>query len=96
MADQASQLQDQFVGVITNTKIEFSKKPAGFLDHLRYTLTTLPVSQRFQHLHFLREQRQRIMNAKSIDDIFEILDDFWDYTDYALLQIGRASCRERV
>ena len=26
------------------------------------------------------------MNAKSIDDIFEILDDFWDYTDYTLLQ----------
>ena len=26
------------------------------------------------------------MNAKNIDDIFEILDDFWDYTDYALLQ----------
>ena len=26
------------------------------------------------------------MNAKSIDEIFEILDDFWDYTDYALLQ----------
>ena len=86
VADQASQLQDQFVGVIINTKIEFSKKPAGFLDHLRYTLTTLPVSQRFQHLHFLRKQRQRIMNAKSIDDIFEILDDFWDYTDYALLK----------
>ena len=26
------------------------------------------------------------MNAKSIDDIFEILDMYWDYMDYALLQ----------
>ena len=26
------------------------------------------------------------MNAKSIDEIFKILDRYWDYTDYALLQ----------
>ena len=72
--------------VLTNAKIGFSRKPAPFLDEFHITLTTLPVSQRLKHLHFLRKQRQRIMNAKSIDEIFEILDDFWDYTDYALLQ----------
>ena len=86
VADKASQLEDQFVEVLTNTKIEFQRKPVGFLDELRTTLTTLPVSRRFKHLHFLKQQRDRIMNASSVDEVFKILDDYWDYTNYALLQ----------
>ena len=88
VADQALQLQDQFINLLTNTQIEFSKKSKapGFLDEFCTTLSKLPISQRFKHLHFLRKQRQRIMQASSVDEIFEILDDFWDYTDYALLQ----------
>ena len=86
VAEKASQLEDQFVEVVTNAQIEFSKKPAPFLDEFRITLTKLPISQRFKHLHFLRAQRRHIMNAGSVDEIFEILDNFWDYTDFALLQ----------
>ena len=86
MADQASQLQDQFVGVLTNAKIEFRSKPVGFVEKLRVTLTTLPVSRRFEHLHFLRDHSDQIMKANSVDEIFKILDRYWDYTDYALLK----------
>ena len=86
MADQASQLQDQFVGVLTNAKIEFRSKPVGFVEKLRITLTTLPVSRRFEHLHFLRDHSDQIMKANSVDEIFKILDRYWDYTDYALLE----------
>ena len=53
---------------------------------LRITLATLPVSDKFKHLQFLRKQKKHIMNALSIDEIFEILDKHWDYTDYYLLQ----------
>ena len=88
VADEALQLEDQFRDVVTNAQVEFSKKSKapGFLDEFRITLTKLPISQRFKHLHFLRKQRHRIMQAGSVDEIFEILDDFWDYTDYVLLQ----------
>ena len=86
VADQASQLQDQFVAVLTNAKIEFRSKPLGFVEKLRVTLTTLPVSRRFEHLHFLRDHSDQIMKANSVDEIFKILDRYWDYTDYALLQ----------
>ena len=86
VADQASQLQDQFVGVLTNAKIEFRSKPVGFVEKLRVTLTTLPVSRRFEHLHFLRDHSDQIMKANNVDEIFKILDRCWDYTDYALQQ----------
>ena len=86
MIDEASQLQDQFVKVVTHAKIEFSAKTVEFLAKLQITLITLPLSDKFKHLHFLRKQRDRIMKASSIDEIFKILDDYWDYTDYALLQ----------
>ena len=86
VASKALQLQDQFVGVLTNAKIEFRSKPVGFVEKLRVTLTTLPVSRRFEHLHFLRDHSDQIMKANSVDEIFKILDRYWDYTDYALLQ----------
>ena len=53
---------------------------------LRIALATLPVSDKFKHLRFLRKHKQHIMNALSVDEIFEILDEYWDYTDYYLLQ----------
>ena len=84
--DEAAQLEKRFMKVVAHTKMEFSKKAPGFLDDLRITLTTLPISSEFKHLRFLRKQRDHIMNANSIDEIFKILDDYWDYTDYALLQ----------
>ena len=66
---EASQLKDQFVRVLTHTKIAFSRKPAGFLEELCCTLTTLPVSDKFKHLQCWRQQRDHIMNATSVDDI---------------------------
>lgn len=86
VAHEASQLQNQFVSVLTHTKIEFSRKPAKFLAELSITLTTLPVSEKFKHLQFLRKKRDFFMNASSVDEIFKVLDDHWNYTEYALLQ----------
>ena len=83
---EASQLQDQFVRLLTHTKIEFLRRPAEFLGELRVTLTTLPLSGRFRHLYFLRTRKGHIMNASNVDEIIWILDDYWDHTEYALLQ----------
>lgn len=83
---KALQLEIKFVRVLTHTRVEFSRKPVQFLDELRATLITLPVSSAFKHLKFLRKEKQRIQNATSTDEIFEILDDHWVYTDYELLQ----------
>jgi len=84
-----SQLQDKFVSVLTHTKVLFTKKGSRsdeFLSELCITLTTLPLSYKFQHLHFLRKEEERIQNAKSIYELFTILDKHWNWSDYCLLQ----------
>ena len=89
VAEEASKLQAEFVSVLTCTKINFSEKEAEsnkFLIKLRITLTTLPVSDQFKHLLFLQERKHKINMATTTDELFDHLDDHWNYIDYALLQ----------
>ena len=44
------------------------------------------MSDQFKHLLFLRERKQKITKATTTDEIFDQLDDHWNYIDYALLQ----------
>ena len=85
---KAIRLEDKFVSVLKNTKVLFSireGKSDYFLLKLRHTLTSLPVSSQFKCLKYLRAERKAINNAKSTDDVFSILDDFWNWSDYYLL-----------
>ena len=89
LRSKAIRLEDKFVSVLENTKVLFSireGKSDYFLLQLRHTLTSLPVSSQFKCLKYLRAERKAINNAKSTDDIFSILDDFWNWSDYYLLQ----------
>ena len=86
---KAVRLEDKFVAVLENTKVLFSIREGEsdyFLLKLRHTLTSLSVSSQFKCLKYLRAERKAINNAKSTDDIFSILDDFWNWSDYYLLQ----------
>lgn len=101
VVEEALQIEAKFVSVLTHTKMEFSKKPPKFLNELRTTLITLPVSSMFKHLQFLKSERERIMNARSVNEIFIILDEYWDYTNYALLQyliqkFGKSSLKKKM
>ena len=89
MASEASRLQEKFVSVLTDTKILFSEKEFEsnkFLNRVRITLTTLPLSSNSQHTQFLRQAKESIENAKSIKKIFSILEDHWNWSNYTLLQ----------
>ena len=89
VAEETSRLQERFVAVLTHTKILFTKKESRskrFLSKLRITLTSLPLSSKFRHLRFLRDERKSINNAEDIDEIFDILERHWNWSDYYLLQ----------
>ena len=89
VAEEASRLQDKFVAVLTHTKIRFANKESRskrFLSKLCITLTSLPRSSKFRHLHFLRDERKSINNAEDIAEIFDILERHWNWSDYYLLQ----------
>ena len=89
VASEASHLQDKFVSVLTNTKILFSENESEsdkFCNRVHITLTTLPLSGNFKHTQFLRQAKESIENAKSIKEIFSILEDHWNWSNYTLLQ----------
>ena len=89
VAEEASSFQEHFVTVLTHTQIYLSKREAAcsdFLNGLCITLINLPLSTKFKHLLFLRTKRRQIEDAQSVSKVFEILEDLWNYTDYALLQ----------
>ena len=96
------QLQEQFVTTLIHTKIcimereSESMQSQSFLLNFKVTLTTLPLSKRHQHLHFLKKEKDRIKKAKDIDEIFDILEPYWNYTDYSLLEylINKFGTRE--
>ena len=82
----AALLQEHFVTVLTHTKICFMKKPQSFLLEFKVTLKTLPLAKRHHHLTFLKDKKGRIMEAKNTDEILDILEPYWNYVDYALLE----------
>ena len=83
---EASKLQKEFVSVLTHTEICFSEKESEpFLRKLRITLKNLPLSNEFEHLKFLKDESEALKSASSVSDIFELLRQYWNYTDFALL-----------
>ena len=89
VAVQKCRLENGFLDAVVDTTVcllEQEAKPESFLTKFKVTLTTLPHSERFQHLLFLKQEKDRIMQAADIDEIFDILDPHWNYTDHSLLE----------
>ena len=57
-----------------------------FLNRLRITLTKLPLCKKYEHMHFLKEEKDRFKAAQDVSEIFDILDPYWNYFDYKLLE----------
>ena len=85
--EEAAQLQDQFLTVLAHTKmllVEKEKESRKFLPKLQVMLTILPLSVRYQHI--LKQEKDHIKQAKDVDGIFDILEPYWNYSDYAFLE----------
>ena len=87
MKQEASKLRKRFVSVLTHTEICFSKRESEpFLLELRITLKNLPLSDEFEHLKYLEDKYNEIESASSVSEIFRLLRQYWNYTDFALLR----------
>ena len=53
----------------------------------RHTLTLLPLSIRPDHLRFLKEELPNIVKSEKIDEIFLLLNLYWSFIDYHLLEV---------
>ena len=81
--EEVSQLQEQFVTVLTHTK-KFLFQKKTFWGGFKFRLTQLPLSKGCPH--FLKKEQDDIMKAVDTDEICNILKPYWNYIDYALLK----------
>ena len=88
-ATQAAELSDKFVKVLSEAKthlINLESKSTQFLTKFRTFLTTLPLSSKYKHLDFLKNEKPALKAAKDIDEIFDVIEPYLSYTDYSLLK----------
>ena len=86
--NKAALLRTKFTYVLIHTKICFMDKEEEsrkFLRNFQVTLTSLPLFKQHEDMDFLKGEKSRIKMAKNVDEIFEILDPYWNYVDYDLL-----------
>ena len=86
---KAALLRTTFTCVLIHTKICFMEKEEEsrkFLRAFQVTLTSLPLFKQYEDKDFLKEEKNRIKKAKDVDEIFEILDPYWNYVDYDFLE----------
>ena len=94
----ASDLEMKFFSVVSSandylTETLVPKK----LQALKTRLIRLPLSGRYKKLHFLQEKKEDIRNAQNVGDIFDVLDHYWNYVDYSLLEfIVKTYCNRNV
>ena len=89
IAETVAQLQDRFVTIVTHMTICFvekEKESRDFLNIFAITLTCLPLSNKYKHLKFLENERDRIKMAKNVREILNILRPYWNYRDYTFLE----------
>ena len=85
---KASSLEMKFLSVVdsANTYLTEKQRTPEELRRFKISLTRLPLSTRYKKLRFLRKEKKKITRAESIQKIFDILDLYWNYFDYSLLE----------
>ncbi|KAL5502984.1 hypothetical protein EMCRGX_G009855 [Ephydatia muelleri] len=69
------------------------KKEAFDLASFKNEILNLPASERLKELSLLQSSRRSIKDASSFEDIFGILNSYWNYLDYKLLEVLVKMCR---
>ena len=89
IAEKTARLRTKFTSLLIYTKICFMKKEKeseNFLETFQVMLTSLPMFKQHEDKNFLKKEKIRIKKAKDVDEIFDILDPYWDYVDYDFLE----------
>ena len=89
----------RFRSIVINAQVFLAQKemsPSDFY-YFKIDLTALPMLTKYKKLRFLKKKRKKIIRAKSIQEIFDILDPYWDYVNYSLLEhIVKKYCNEEI
>ena len=88
IAKIASNLELKFISVLSSaivclTRIRSTREKFYYF---KIALTRLPLSKRYKRLYFLQKKKRKIIRAKGVQAVFDILDPYWNYVDYSLLE----------
>lgn len=88
IAKIASNLELKFISVINSANVCLTRirNTPEKLYCFKIALTRLPLSKRYKRLYFLQKKKKKIIRAKGIQAVFDILDPYWNYVDYSLLE----------
>ena len=81
-------LEDSFSDVMSDTCEELCEKESRdpkFFNRFRNKLLLLPVAKKRIHVKFFHENRDEIVDAKKVRNLFAILSSYCDYRNYEIL-----------
>ena len=74
--------------LVANTAERFSENQEtspNFLRKLRTSVAVLPTSLKYQHNYFLEQHSSRIAKTTTVEEIFSILNSYWNFLNCSLL-----------
>ena len=88
IAKEVYQLMEGFRSVVVNANVDLSLKGMSLKELYRFKvdLTKLPMLTKYKKLRFLQKKKKKILKAICVDAVFHILDPYWNYVDYSLLE----------
>ena len=100
IASDVFHLKKYFNSVVVNAQVDLSMKKMSPRQFCRFkvSLTELPMLTLGKKLRFLRAKgRRRVLKAKKVYEVFDVLRPYWKYVDYYLLEhIVETYCSKAV
>ena len=81
-------LETMYDDLVGKAGVFFSKRQAlssDFLVEFRLSVAVLPTSLKYQHRYFLHHHSSQIAKATTVEEIFSILNNYWNFLNYSLL-----------
>lgn len=77
--------KSRFRAIVVSANAHLSQRMSkADFERFKTDLITLPMMGNTHH--FLQRKKKKILKAKSVAEVFEILDHYWNHIDYALLE----------
>ena len=83
--EDIKQLEKTFDAVALHAQDDMMKNNVK-VQELRYSVVRLPGDLKSEHHFFVKEAKAELRKAESVDDIFLVTGDYWDFLNYSLLE----------
>ena len=83
--EEIKQLEKTFDDIIICAQDDMMQNKVE-VRHLRHSIVRLPRHLKCEHQFFVQKVRKKLEKAKTIEAIFLIVDDYWDFLNYSILE----------